>query len=136
MSHTFHKIYYHLVWSTKYRAPLISPSVEADIRIQVFQRIKKIGARQLALNMTEDHIHLLVDFPPSVALSDFVHDIKGGSAHYINAKNKELSLRWQNGYGALTLSEDRTPNVIRYIKNQKQHHASNYLWQDYESVGI
>ena len=134
MTHTFRKIYYHLVWTTKYRAPLITPSIETDIRAQASERAEQFGAKQLALNMTADHVHLLVDFQAAMVLSDFVHDVKGGSSYYVNKKSAETSLRWQRGYGALTVDEDAVPIVIRYIENQKKHHANNDIWPVYEAI--
>ncbi|MEA3463866.1 MAG: IS200/IS605 family transposase [Patescibacteria group bacterium] len=111
MSQTFHKLYYHIVWGTKKRLPLITPAVEELIKKYIPKKVIEYSGRQLALNMVEDHIHLLASIPPKISIADFVHKIKGSSSYYINTTQGEKSFYWQAGYGVLSLSEKGIPFV-------------------------
>jgi len=125
MSQSFFKLYYHLTWSTKCREPIITPSIEKILMEYMPGRILKNGGSCLALNMTNDHLHLLAAILPAISVAEFVHRIKGSSSHLINLNLDTKSFYWQHGYGALSLSEKGIPFVKRYIANQKQHHANN-----------
>ncbi len=127
MPQTFYKLYYHIIWATKKRLPLITPEIEELIKRYIPKKIIEYSGRQLALNMVEDHIHLLVSIPPKISIADFVHKIKGSSSYYINTAQGEKSFYWQSGYGVLSLSEKGIPFVKQYIDNQKQKHQNNDL---------
>ena len=84
MSQVYHKLYCHLIWTTKNRQPLIDEKIEKFLKQYIPQKIKNLKHQQLALNMAEDHLHLLVKRLPSVSISEFVNRIKGVSSHEIN----------------------------------------------------
>jgi REP element-mobilizing transposase RayT len=70
-----------------------------------------------------DHMHILVGLRPAQSLSDLIQDIKGSSSKYINDEKFVRSLfRWQEGYGAFSVSKSGVHNVIEYINNQEEHH--------------
>src|SRR3990167_9071863 len=125
MGQSFFKLYYHIVWSTKYRSPIITPAIEAMLLEYMPWKIGQNSGVCLALNMTEDHLHLLAVIMPKISVAEFVHRIKGSSSHFINLNLGTKSFYWQHGYGALSLSEKGIPFVKKYIANQKQHHADN-----------
>lgn len=75
-----------------------------------------------------DHVHLLVRLPPTVSVSDFVGKVKGATAYRVNHEIRpKFKLRWQEGYGALTVRKDDVEKVSRYIDNQEEHHRSGRL---------
>ncbi len=128
MPQSFFKLYYHIVWSTKYRASSITPAIEQMLLVYMPGKILKNGGSCLALNMTNDHLHLLVAILPTISVAEFIHKIKGSSSHFINLNLGNKSFYWQQGYGALTLSEKGIPFVKRYVSNQKQHHARSNVF--------
>ena len=78
----------------------------------------------------EDHIHILVDIHPTVAVSSLVKDIKLASTCYIKEKKLFKNFGgWQEGFGAFTYSINEKERLINYIKNQEEHH-SNKLFRD------
>jgi len=77
MSHSFHKLYHHVIWTTKNRAPIITTKIEALVNKSVQTKIANLGARSIALNTVNDHVYLLAELPPQLAPADFVHDVKG-----------------------------------------------------------
>jgi len=127
MSQSFYKFYYHIIFGTKYREPIITPTIEKLLKKYIPRKIKEKEGLAIELNMVEDHLHLLASIPPKVSVSEFIHKIKGSSSHFINVNFDKQFFYWQAGYGALTLSEKGIPFVRQYIANQKQRHARNDL---------
>lgn len=76
-----------------------------------------------------DHIHMLIDLNPSVALSDLMRNIKASTSQWM-AKSEFFPLfeGWGKGYYAASLSYEHKTMVIDYIINQEKHHTSrSYL---------
>ena len=75
-----------------------------------------------------DHVHLLTELSPTIALSDFIGRVKGGTSFRVNREIKpKFKLVWQEGYGALTLRKDELDKVSLYIDRQEEHHKSGRL---------
>lgn len=127
MSQVYSKIYYHLVWATKCRLPLINEATESWLRKFIPKKIINNQGRLLEMNMVEDHIHLLVSISPNLSVSDFVNIIKGSSSYHINLMKREKSFYWQPGYSVLSISEKGIIYVREYIKNQKIKHKKRDL---------
>jgi putative transposase len=73
---TFWRCYYHVIWATKYRAPLITPEIEPIIFGIAHSKSLDAGGKLLAVNAVEDHVHLAATIPPRIALSAWVKQIK------------------------------------------------------------
>jgi putative transposase len=67
-----------------------------------------------------------------MALSDLVRDIKANSSRFINEQRwLPWKFEWQSGFGAFSYSRSQRPTVIRYIEQQKQHHAKRSFREEY-----
>ena len=117
------QLFYHLVWATHERKPLITP--------EHFLNVKAIGlgATVFAINGVADHIHCVVSIPPSLAVAKFVGQIKGVASAKINTQLAATGRRfaWQESYGAFSFDAKRLPYVVDYVQNQKRHHAGQGL---------
>jgi putative transposase len=130
------KTFVHLVWATWQRLPIITPSRRRMIHRAVASQAHKLGCTILALGGTEDHVHLFVWFPPSIAISDLVSRAKGASAHLVNASCTDSErFQWQQGYGAFTVGPNQVEAVVRYVKRQQQRHATGRLSEALEKAG-
>ena len=74
------KIYYHFIWATKERIPLIEPSFEPDLYRAVASKVQKMDGFVHAIGGTEDHIHLAASIPPKLAPAIFIGE-EIGRAH-------------------------------------------------------
>src|SRR5262245_24755565 len=92
-------------------------------------------ACRMPLSGTADHVHLVAAVPPSMPLSTFIAQIKGGSSHLASHISGDAAeaFAWQAEYGVLSISEAHLPLVVRYVELQQQHHASNRLNRTLES---
>jgi REP element-mobilizing transposase RayT len=68
----------------------------------------------------EDHLHLLIQIPPALALSKAVATIKANSSRWANEEGHKFA--WQEGYAGFSVSASVIPEVYRYIQNQEEHH--------------
>lgn len=86
----------------------------------------------LAVNCMPDHAHLFVGFKPTIAIADFVKEIKVESNEFINDKKwTPAKFSWQEGYGVFSYSHSHIDNVVKYILNQEQHHRKRTFRQEY-----
>ena len=119
----FWKLYYHLVWGTKNKQPLITPKTEPRLYSFLVTRAAEMGLFVYQVNGWLDHVHLILAIPPKHAVSAVVKILKGSSSHYMNAHGlSDEYFAWQRGYGALSLGEKQRPFAEAYVINQKQHH--------------
>jgi putative transposase len=118
------KLFYHYVWSTKYRKPLLNLEIRKVIIKSIIAKSIELGSIVLAVNGIEDHIHLLVSAPPAIAPSTLVGQIKGVSSHLVRRLGW-TDFSWQGEYGVKTVSEQEVPKVMQYIHNQEKHHTSS-----------
>lgn len=119
------QLFYHIIWSTKNREPLLTPDIEPAI--YGFLRAKAIGlgAIVFALNGTLDHTHLVTAIPPKIAVAKFVGQIKGVASTKFNKSGRDEVFFWQEEYGVFSFDGKRLPNYIAYVERQKEHHAQH-----------
>ncbi|HEY3447219.1 MAG TPA: IS200/IS605 family transposase [Myxococcales bacterium] len=130
---SFLKLYVHLVWSTHERQRLVTTDVEGRLWALVAARCNALGARAVRVGGMPDHLHVLAEFPPDLALCKLVRDLKGGSSHAMShVILPGRPFRWQDGYAAFTLRKEDVPVVGRYILDQKRHHAQGTACSDWE----
>ena len=123
MSGTFTNLLNHIVFSTKNRENRITDKFAEELYAYIGGIIRDEGGHLLAAGGTQNHLHLLVVMPTSIALSDLLRKIKGNSSSWINENNKmSRKFAWQAGYGAFSVSESSKGEVTRYISNQQEHH--------------
>jgi putative transposase len=123
MATTFANLLYHIVFSTKDRLPLISAAVQEPIYEYIGGIIRGEGGILLEVGGMPDHVHLLAKFKTDIALSLMVQKIKGKSSKWLNDQSAPTELfKWQEGYGAFSVSESLVKKVRNYIRTQEEHH--------------
>jgi putative transposase len=121
---SFVRIWVHLVWGTKRREQILTTDIRQHLFLQIMQNCKEKGIYLRAVNGYTDHIHCLISLGKTQTIADVAQFIKGGSSHWIN-ENKIVNgvFDWQDDYFGVSVSESVVPAVVKYIKNQEQHHA-------------
>jgi putative transposase len=126
MSRNFYsEINLHLVWHCKLSSPLLTPQVEPLAHRFLRKRIIETpGAFVHEIGGIETHVHLAVSVPPTLLVSEFIGQLKGGVSYDVNQQfGREKVLEWQTGYGAVSFGTKDLPWVVNYIRNQREHHA-------------
>ena len=117
-------LYYHLIFSTKERRPLITAEWQTRLYDYMGGIISHEKGRLLAAGGTTDHMHLLASLTAQKAVSDLLRLVKANSSKWVHetfAEHREF--RWQDGYGAFSVSFSNLAQVKRYIAEQQQHHC-------------
>ena len=122
MATTYTRFLYHLVFSTKHRAPLITPELRDPLYAYIGGIVRDHRGVLMAAGGMPDHVHLLVNLRAVPSVAEHLQVIKGGSSRWINDNHPQLGFAWQTGYGGFTVSESSVPEVMRYIANQEAHH--------------
>jgi putative transposase len=129
---TYTKLYAHIVFTPMGRMSLMTDSIRTMIRKYIYGIIVEKKCFPVAINGTEDHIHILAGFPPTIAISDLVRDIKRSSSLFINEQSKPPRyFKWQEGFGAFTVGYRELDKVYKYILNQEVHHAEMSFKKEY-----
>ena len=120
MSHTYAQNVIHVVFSTKDRRKLLSGKLRPQMWAYAAGVCKNLDILVLAVGGMDDHIHFLLQIPPTLALAKAVLAIKSNSSRWASEEGHKFA--WQQGYGAFSVSSSVVPTVIRYIQNQEAHH--------------
>lgn len=138
---TYTQVYYHIVFSTKNRAPVLDEARREELFRYIWGIIKNMNSHLYRMNGLEDHLHILTSLHPTACLADLVKDIKTGSSRWIREHGvfPQFS-HWQEGYGAFTHSLGDKDRLIEYIKRQQEHHRRESFDDEYrrllEEAGI
>lgn len=77
----------HLVFVTKYRRKVFTKEILQKLR-EIFQSVAQDFESTLVEFEGEgDHVHLLIEYPPKVAVSRLVNSLKGVSSRLIRKQN-------------------------------------------------
>jgi putative transposase len=119
----FWRLFYHIVWATKEREPLITQELEAELYGYLRGKADSLGAIVHAIGGIDDHVHIVASVPPKLAIADFVRHLKGSSSHHINhLPGASGNFGWQRRYGMVSLGQRQLERAIEYACNQKEHH--------------
>ncbi len=127
MSHT--NFLFHIVFATKDRLPLISPSWEKELYMYLAGIVKNHSGVPVAINGMPDHVHLLIRLSLHISFPDFMRELKASSSRW--AKSKEPTFAWQRRYGAFSVSESACEDVADYIRKQRKHHLKRTFEREY-----
>lgn len=135
MANTYTQIHIQLVFVVKFRDRMISPQWKDELYRYISGIIKNNGHKPLITNGMPDHIHIFLGLRPDQSISNLAQKIKSNSSRWINA-NKMINKKfnWQQGYGAFSYSKSNVHTVIRYIKNQEEHHQKRSFREEYVAL--
>ena len=132
MSHSYSSNRIHAIFSTKERHKSISDDLQPKRWAYMAGIARNQGFEAMIIGGVKDHVHALLPLPPSMPLAKAIQVLKGSSSKWLNetgaARNK---FSWQEGYGAFSVSASQTADVVRYIENQKAHHANKSFEEEF-----
>lgn len=139
------RIYFHVVWTTRDRLPLIDAGLArflcGFLRAVAIQE----NARILEIGMVRTHVHLLVRARPTTNLSRLLQRLKGGSAAIAGKERHSTDgncLRWARGYSIHSVNPRGIPAAREYLRAQGKHHPDEVVpgWlgdvPEYEISGL
>ena len=135
MANTYTQIFYHIVFSTKNRVRCISKARRDDLYGYMWGINKNLKCHLYRIGGVEDHVHILTSIHPSIALADYIENMKTSSTSWIRREGIISDWPgWQDGYGAFTASIDEKDALIEYIKAQDEHHREISFLEEYTAL--
>jgi putative transposase len=134
---SYRQLLYHLVFRTKESLPSIKQDHVDQLYAYFSGIIKNKNSHLYRINGVENHLHILTDLHPSIALADFMRDLKVSSSLWIKSGNLFPAFNgWADGYGSFTCSYKDVGMLINYIKNQQEHHRKESFEDEYRRLLI
>jgi putative transposase len=128
MNMAYGQLHVHCVWSTKDRNKRILIEQEPMLYGEMLRKCDALKCQLVAANGMSDHAHVLVRVWPSVSVAKLVQELKGATSRMMNVRFEQPTpFRWQEGYGAFSISQRNVPLVAEYVKHQKLRHAEGVV---------
>jgi len=117
MPQSLSSILIHLVFSTKLRERLITPAIEPELQKYMAKVFRALNSPSLAIDGTEDHVHILFSLGRVIKIADLVEEVKTESSKWIKTKGREFKdFHWQRGYGAFSIGQSNIASLKRRAK--------------------
>ncbi|MDD3581858.1 MAG: IS200/IS605 family transposase [Desulfobacca sp.] len=123
--HCVFNLHAHLVFVTKYRRKVFTPAVLKAMQ-DIFEKVcRDFEAGLVEFEGEEDHVHLLVHYPPKVAISKLVNSLKGVSSRHLRRRFPELErhywkgMLWSPSYFAGSCGGAPISVIKQYIEHQQ-----------------
>lgn len=135
MPHSFTNVLLHIVFSTKYRAPLLYPEVRPALFAYLATVARSTGCECYRAGGVADHVHLAVRLSRMVTIAQLVQELKTSSSRWLKTQSPKLSkFRWQTGYSAFSVRASGLNTLVRYIDNQEQHHRKRSFLHEHRAT--
>jgi len=134
MPQSLSNVLVHVVFSTKERRPFLTDPAKRDAMHRFLAGVsERLECQVIRVGGTEDHVHLLGRQARTIALADWVKELKRSSSLW--AKGHELErFQWQAGYGGFSVSQSQSEEVERYIARQPEHHRKFDFQQEFRKL--
>jgi putative transposase len=127
--HVVYELHVHLVFVTKYRRNVFTKEIIADLK-NIFSSVcSKYESELKEFDGERDHVHLLVYYPPKVAISKLVNSLKGVSARMLRQKKYPSIVKalwgeslWSPSYFAGSCGGAPIEVIKKYIEDQQTPH--------------
>ena len=123
--HTVTRLTVHLVWITKYRYKVLQGDIQKRCRELLIQVCDAEDVRILGGVVSKDHVHMHIEYLPSLSISNLVKRLKGRSSRLLQREYTELQRRywgkhfWAIGYGAWSTGNVTEKMIQEYLKRHK-----------------
>ena len=125
--HSKYSIKVHLIFVTKYRKQLFTTKNMIDDTKQCFYDIsKKYRYHIIEMETYKDHIHILLEYPQNITISEIVRQLKQYSTyvlwkyneHYLSKRYWKRKIVWSDGYFACSIGQVSQSTIEKYIQSQ------------------
>ncbi len=134
MASTYLSLHYHLVFSTKDRAPIIASPWRLRLHDYIGGTIRGLGGFPEGVGGVADHVHLLMGLKATHCLADVMREIKKASSIWVHKEIGNQTFAWQEGYAAFTVSATAKAAVRKYIAGQEEHHRAKSFREELIAV--
>ncbi|HHF3053185.1 TPA: IS200/IS605 family transposase [Vibrio alginolyticus] len=122
--HSVSKLVVHLVFTTKYRRKLFTGVMIEQLREAFESACVKLECELIEMDGEQDHVHLLISYPPKLSISVMVNNLKSVSSRMLRLQNTHLtrqsktSALWSRSYFACTAGGATIETLKAYVESQ------------------
>ena len=122
--HSVTKLIVHLVFTTKYRRKLLDGYMIEQLREALISASEKLECELIEMDGEEDHVHLLIAYPPKLSVSVMVNNLKATSSRRLRTLNTHLqrqsksSALWSRSYFACSAGGATIETLKEYVRSQ------------------
>lgn len=123
--HCVFALYVHLVFVTKYRRGVLTDEALEWLKLHFTKVCAMQGSLLQACDGGDDHVHLLINHPPTVSISTLANALKGTSSRSLRVEMPEIARRyfkgvlWTPSYFAATTGGVTLDKIKRYVETQR-----------------
>lgn len=131
-SHTVSRLTAHIVWITKYRYHVLKGDIQYRCREIIIQICDAEDVRILKGVVSKDHVHIHIEYPPRLSISQLVKRLKGRTSRLLQREYPKLSQRywgkhfWAIGYGVWSTGNITEDVVQAYLEHHKEKPNDEY----------
>lgn len=124
--HSVSRLTAHIVWSTKYRYSVLQGDIQIRCRSILVQICESEDVLILKGVVSKDHIHMHIEYRPSLSLSTLIKKLKGRSSRKLQIEYPELKQRywgrhfWGIGYGCWSTGNITDEMVNDYLEHHRK----------------
>ena len=124
-----HRLYIHLVWTTRGRERLIDRDLARFLCRFLRAMARKERAYILEIGLVQTHVHVLARVHPTNSISSLVKRLKGASSAVAAEEGlgKTAKLYWAKGYSVQSVGSRSLDTVRAYLRSQPTHHGSEAI---------
>jgi REP element-mobilizing transposase RayT len=135
MPQSLSRILIHLVFSTKNRECVLTPTIQTELHPYLAGMLDNLQCPSLRVGGVQDHVHLFFGLSRTRTIAEVVETVKTSSSKWIKTKGAAFAdFHWQSGYGAFSVSQSDAETVAAYIRNQAQHHQKMTFQEEYRRL--
>jgi putative transposase len=129
--HTVSILLVHLVWVTKYRYPVLRGDIQKRCQELIIQICDSEDIQISSGVVSKDHVHMLIEYPPRISISDLVKRLKGRTSRLLQREYPALKKRywgkhfWAIGYGAWSVGNITDEIVKAYLEHHRKSSNSD-----------
>lgn len=123
--HCVFNMHVHLVFVTKYRKKVLDARAFEILRESFTKVCTDFEAELIEFNGEHDHVHLLVYYPPKVAVSALVNSLKGASSRVLRTRYPDIAEKyyknvlWSPSYFAASCGGAPISIIRQYVEQQQ-----------------
>ncbi len=124
-SHSVSRLTVYVVWVTKYRYHVLKGDIQSRCRDLSVQICNAENVRILKGVVSKDHVHVHLEYPPSMSVSELIKKIKGRTSRLLQQEFPTLGKKywgrhfWAVGYGAWSTGNIADEMVQEYLEHHR-----------------
>ena len=135
-SHTVSRMSAHIVWVTKYRYHVLKGDIQQRCSDLIIQICNSENVQILKGVVSKDHVHMHVEYSPSLSISILVKKLKGRTSHHLQMEFPELKKKywgqhfWAVGYGVWStgnITDEMVQEYLEHHRDKPNERSENWI---------